>query len=77
MHRMLQPRMSLFSLSKLIPEEFVSGELFYPIYSASTQTTTWFLASPKHAVMRVYCPYHLLDELAYFQVCASSQLEKS
>lgn len=83
LHRQVQPRFSLFTLSKLIPEEFISGTLFalrkpkilnldtgdlyYPLYPKNPRATTVFLVSPKHAVTRVYWPNHLLDELAFFQ----------
>lgn len=62
----LDPNRSLFALSS-VPEEFLSGTLYYPVYSPLTSSTC-FLHAPHKAAMRVYDPKILKEEIAFFHL---------
>lgn len=66
-HSLVKPSYSLLSVTGLIPEEYLSGELYFPIYSPVGSTLVHLVAQG-HACARLYYPLWLRDELAYFQI---------
>lgn len=66
-HTLVRPSYSLLSLTGLIPEEYLSGDLYFPLYTPVGSPLV-HLAAPGHACTRLYYPMWLRDELAYFQI---------
>jgi hypothetical protein len=66
-HSLVKPSYSLLSLTGTVPEEYLSGELYFPIYSCAGSDLV-HLVAPGNACARLYYPLWLRDELAYFQL---------
>ena len=66
-HSLVRPAYSLLSLAGLVPEEFLSGDLYFPLYTPVGSSLV-HLAAPGNACARLYYPLWLRDELAYFQL---------
>lgn len=69
-YTILDPDRSLLMVSD-IPEEYISGELFYPIY-APLSCPVAFLSVPYRAVMRIYDKRTFNEELSFFHVVVRS-----
>ena len=67
LHTLLRPARSLFSISGDMPEEYVSGLLYYPLYTPVSSGLVHLVAGGR-ACLRLYFPRHLKDELGHFQV---------
>ena len=67
LHTLLRPARSLFSLCGDMPEEYVSGNLYYPLYTPVSSGLVHLVAGGR-ACLRLYFPRHLRDELGHFQV---------
>ena len=68
-HSLAKPAYSLLSVTGLIPEEYVSGDLFYPLYTPASSGLV-HLVAPGNACARLYYPMWMRDELAHFQVAS-------
>lgn len=66
-HTLAKPAYSLLSIRGLIPDEYLSGDLFYPLYTPVSSGLV-HLVAPGNACARLYFPMWMRDELAYFQV---------
>jgi len=62
----LDPNRSLLSITS-VPEEFLSGTLYYPLYSPLTSSTC-FLHAPHKAALRIYDPKVLKEEIGFFHL---------
>lgn len=67
LHALVKPAYSLLCVTDMIPEEYLSGDLYYPLYTPVSSSLV-HIAAPGHACARLYYPLWLRDELAYFQV---------
>ena len=66
-HALAKPAYSLLSVTGAIPEEYLSGDLYYPLYTPVSSSLV-HIAAPGNACARLYFPLWLRDELAHFQV---------
>lgn len=66
-HSLVRPSYSLLSVTGLIPEEYLSGDLCFPLYTPVGSSLVHLVARG-HYGARLYYPLWLRDELAYFQV---------
>ena len=67
LHTRLRPRRSLFALCGDVPDEYISGQLVYPLYTPVSSSLVHLVAQGRGCV-RLYFPLHLRDELGFFQV---------
>jgi hypothetical protein len=67
LHSVARPAWSLVSTGDM-PDEYLSGELVFPLYSPDVSSTMVHLIAPRNACLRSYFANHLRDELAHFQV---------
>lgn len=66
-HTLVKPSYSLLSLTGLIAEEYLSGDLYFPLYTPVGSSLVHLVARG-HYGARLYYPMCLRDELAYFQI---------
>jgi len=66
-HSLVRPSYSLLSVTGLIPEEYLSGDLYFPLYTPVGSSLVHLVARG-HYGARLYYPLWLRDELAYFQI---------
>lgn len=66
-HSLVRPAYSLLSLTGLIAEEFLSGDLYYPLYTGASSSLV-HLVAPGRACARLYYPMWLRDELAHHHI---------
>ena len=66
-HSLVKPTYSLLSVTGLIPEEFLSGDLYFPLYTGVSSSLV-HLVVPGRACARLYYPVWLRDELAHHQI---------
>ena len=66
-HTLTKPSHSLLSVTGLIPEDYLSGDLYFPLYTPVGSSLVHLVARG-HFGARLYYPLWLRDELAYFQI---------
>lgn len=66
-HSLVRPAYSLLSVTGAIPEEYLSGDLYYPLYTPASSSLV-HLVAPGKACARLYYPMWLRDELAHHQI---------
>lgn len=66
-HSLVKPAFSLLSVTGLISDEYLSGDLFFPLYTGVSSSLV-HLVAPGHACARLYYPMWLRDELAHYQI---------